>query len=169
MANINSIAQSERPSHFGKIVEIVHNEPRVTSLVISENMGLTHQTVLKNIDTYKTELESLGLVGFEIRPRPEGQHGGGDTRYALLNEQQATFLVTLSRNTEKVVQFKLALTKAFFEARNELAKQKNAASTTLIIPNFEDPVAAARAWATDTSGKTPTVSLTLRPFARNSM
>lgn len=47
--------------------------------------------------------------------RPFETDGGVQTRrIALLNEQQATFLMTLMRNTERVVEFKCALVQAFY-------------------------------------------------------
>ena len=46
-----------------------------------------------------------------------GQHGGGDARFALLNEDQAFFLLSLSRNTDRVVELKANLIMAFREAR----------------------------------------------------
>lgn len=45
---------------------------------------------------------------------------GRHTRYAVLNEQQSYFLMTLMRNSPRVIDFKKALVKAFFEARTLL-------------------------------------------------
>ena len=108
------------------IVEIKNHQAVTTSLVIADKMDLSHQAILKNIDKYSKELMELGQVGFEIRDGKTLPQGGKTpgTRYALLNEQQATFLISLSRNTPKVVQFKLALTKAFFEARRIIEASK---------------------------------------------
>ncbi len=49
-----------------------------------------------------------------------GQH----SKDYLLNEQQATLLVTFLKNTEQVANFKENLVKAFFEMRDELAQIK---------------------------------------------
>ena len=58
-------------------------------------------------------------VAFQMRPFET--NGGAQTkRIAILNEQHATLLMTLMRNTERVVIFKVALVKAFFEARELL-------------------------------------------------
>lgn len=117
------------------LVEIVNNEPRVSSLVIAENCDLTHHNLLQNIDKYKVELESLGRVAFQMRPF-ETNGGIQQRRIALLNEQQAAFLITLSCNTEQVVAFKLALTKAFFEARKQLKKEKQNERQKLSLTEF---------------------------------
>ncbi|MEK5765174.1 hypothetical protein VXE39_20790, partial [Acinetobacter junii] len=57
------------------------------------------------------------------QPRLEGQHGGGDVKFVPLNEQQATFLMTLMRNSPRVIEFKKALVKAFFETREFIRSQ----------------------------------------------
>ena len=63
------------------------------------------------------------MVRFKIQPRLEGQHGGGDVKFVPLNEQQATFLMTLMRNSPRVIEFKKALVKAFFETREFIRSQ----------------------------------------------
>ncbi|TGO03600.1 hypothetical protein PN36_03860 [Candidatus Thiomargarita nelsonii] len=45
--------------------------------------------------------------------------GATQAKYALLNEDQAVFALTLSRNTPQVVQLKLDLTRAFRDARHQ--------------------------------------------------
>ncbi|MEC7119676.1 MAG: hypothetical protein VXW65_07225 [Pseudomonadota bacterium] len=50
--------------------------------------------------------------------RPFMTAGGRQVRrVAVLNEAQATLLMTLLKNTQTVVAFKVSLVKAFFEAR----------------------------------------------------
>ena len=50
--------------------------------------------------------------------------GGTQNReIAFLNEQQTTLLITFMTNTPKVVKFKIALVKAFYEMRQALAQQ----------------------------------------------
>lgn len=52
-----------------------------------------------------------------------GARGGSPVRYALLNEDQCYFLLTLMRNNAHVVQAKLNLVKAFRDARAQLAER----------------------------------------------
>lgn len=87
----------------------------VTSETVADGAGVQHASVLRLIDDSRADFEDFGQVRFEIRPRSAGQHGGGDKRIALLNEQQATLLMTFQRNTDQVRTFKKALVKAFFE------------------------------------------------------
>lgn len=93
-----------------------NNESVVSSLEIAEQLGVEHASTLKVIKEHLPKFELFGRVGFEIEPFET--NGGTQKRTVFyLNESQAIFLGTLSRNSEKVVQFKAVLTKAFDEAR----------------------------------------------------
>ena len=103
-----------------KIVDVEKGVPKTTTLQIALGLGVQHKSVIQLVRSYKSDFSEFGLVTFEMRPRIDGLHGGGDTQYAVLNEQQATFLMTLMRNSPKVISFKKSLVKAFFEARTLL-------------------------------------------------
>lgn len=79
--------------------------------------------MLSSIEKYKEQLESLGNLPFQTEARVEGVHGGSAVRYALLNEDQCYFLLTLLRNNDRIVQAKLNLVKAFKDARKQLAQR----------------------------------------------
>lgn len=98
-------------------------EARTTSMALAEGTERDHATVIRLVRDNLADLEDFGLVGFEIRPREVGQHGGGDTEYACLNEQQATLLLTYMRNNPAVRLFKKALVKAFYEMRAALQQR----------------------------------------------
>ena len=51
-----------------------------TSLIIADGTGNQHASVIKLIRNNLADFEDFGRVGFEIRPRPEGQHGGGEDK-----------------------------------------------------------------------------------------
>lgn len=104
-----------------------------TTLTIAENTDNDHASVIKLVRTYLSDLEEFGLVRFEIRPRSRGQHGGGDTEYAELNEQQATLLLTYMRNTEIARFFKKRLVRAFFEMAQRLAAPKPLSSAEMLV------------------------------------
>ena len=108
------------------LVLLQNNQLVTTSLVIAERLDIQHKNILHNIDKFSKELQTINPLAFETRkgePLPQGGYSKS-TRYALLTEEQAAFVITLSRNTPKVVEFKLALTKAFFKAREALNKIK---------------------------------------------
>lgn len=102
------------------LVIIEENKACTTSLAIAEGLEVQHASVLKMIKKYQADFEEDNLVRFEIRARPAGQHGGGVSEVAVLDEYQATLLLTYMRNTAKVRLFKQALVKAFFKARDLL-------------------------------------------------
>ena len=103
------------------------------TLTIAENTDNDHASVIKLVRTYLADLEEFGLVRFEIRARSPGQHGGGDTEYAELNEQQATLLMTYMRNTAIVRFFKKRLVRAFFEMAQRLAQPKPLSSAEMLV------------------------------------
>ncbi len=91
----------------------------VDSRLIAEDLGIKHESFIKTIKKHQISIAKLGKVGFEIRPLPSGQQ----EVFCFLNENQATFVMTLSRNTEKVVACKLHLVQAFTKAKNLLAQR----------------------------------------------
>lgn len=90
----------------------------VTSETIANGAGVEHRSVLQLIGNNIADFEEFGTVAFEMRPLPGG---GLPVRVALLNEQQATLLMTFQRNTDQVRAFKKALVKAFFEIGKQVA------------------------------------------------
>lgn len=70
------------------------------------------------------------------KPLPQGGFSQ-PIRYALLNESQCYFLLTLMRNNERVVQAKLQLVKAFEDARKQLALRDNARLEGKIVRRCE--------------------------------
>lgn len=103
------------------LVEMFNNQPMTTSLAIADGIEMEHASVIKLVRKYASDLADFhSRVGFEIQPF--NTDGGVQYReIAWLNEGQAMFLLTLQRNTAKVVQFKKALVQAFLEMRDRLA------------------------------------------------
>ena len=103
------------------IVIIKDGDAVTTTLAIAEGTLNDHASVIALARRYQSDLEDFGLVRFEIRPREVGQHGGGDTEYAILNEPQSTLLLTFMRNTDIVRAFKKKLVREFWE----MVQQRN--------------------------------------------
>lgn len=97
-----------------EIVTLIDGEAVTTTLAISSGCSVDHASVIKLVRTYQADLDEFGLLGFEIQPRPAGQHGGADTEFAILNEQQSTLLLTYMRNSPIVREFKKRLVKEFW-------------------------------------------------------
>jgi phage regulator Rha-like protein len=94
------------------------HEARVSSLLLAENLGITHAAILKTIDKHFEILKSHGQLRFEIGVISK-KGAGQKTRTALLNESQSYFVLTLSKNTNRVVELKSNLVKAFDRFRRE--------------------------------------------------
>lgn len=89
----------------------------VSSQTIAAGSDVQHKNVLGLIEVHSDSLRSFGEVAFETRPG----YNNAPVRVALLNEQQSTLVLTFMRNTDKVVAFKVALVRAFFEMARQLA------------------------------------------------
>ena len=96
-----------------------HNDVLVVdSRLIALELGVEHQSLMKTINDHQFHVEQgFGILRFETA-KLEGR--GRPNRFAYLTEDQATFVMTLSRNSEKVVQCKLKLVKAFSAAKQAL-------------------------------------------------
>lgn len=91
----------------------------VASTTVAENTGVQHKNVLELVRSNRADFEEFGGVAFETRPFPTS----GGTQYrdvALLNEHQATLLLTFMRNSPIVKVFKKSLVKAFYAMAREL-------------------------------------------------
>ena len=95
--------------------------PTTTSMRVANGTHNEHASVLRLIRDNLADFEEYGLVGFEIQPRPAGQHGGGDVHIAILNEPQATLLLTYMRNNDVVKDFKRRLVREFYEMHARLS------------------------------------------------
>lgn len=102
---------------MSNIVTIVNDEALTTSLTIAEGVERPHKNVLELVRNNLSDFEEFGRVAFETRSgetRPQGGTGR-PTEVALLNQQQATLLMTYMRNIGVVREFKKRLVKAFYE------------------------------------------------------
>lgn len=107
------------------IVIAVNGELRTDSRLLASKLDHRHRTILENIDKYQARFLQLGRLPFETGTI-ETRGGRQAQRYALLNEDQCYFLLTLMRNNEKIVDGKLALVKSFRDARTQLAARDQA-------------------------------------------
>jgi len=106
------------------IVTLIGTEPLASTLALAQGLHLTHAAVIKLVRKHRSSMERFGPLRFEIRPRLQGQHGGGDTELALLNEHQATLLISMMRNTPIVIECKVRLVEEFFRMRDALQTQQ---------------------------------------------
>jgi phage regulator Rha-like protein len=106
--------------HQSTNFQLVHisddGEPRASTEAIALGYKATHSAVIKLARNYQTQIESFGQIRFESRLNKQGKA----TKYWLLNERQAAFLVGLMRNTKEVVDFKLSMSHEFWRMNDAL-------------------------------------------------
>lgn len=85
-----------------------------SSIAIAQGGGVEHRAVVQLVSNHLDDLQDFGRVTFEMRPL---QTGGGVQKVKMcrLNKEQATFLITLMKNTKPVVAFKKRLVQQFYE------------------------------------------------------
>lgn len=89
-------------------------EARIDSRLLAQGFGNKHKAAMALMERYSDRFKRLGILPFKKavingRGQPE--------RYALLNEDQAYLLLSLSRNSDIVINLKVKLVKAFGNAR----------------------------------------------------
>lgn len=104
------------------LVEVHGQKLTTTSLIIAERCQVKHESTIKLARKFKSDLEEVGLLRFEIRARLHGQHGGGDTEVAVMDDYAAMLLLTHMRSNEVVRKFKLELVREFKRMRQILSE-----------------------------------------------
>lgn len=100
-----------------------NNIPVVSHLEVAEKTNNDKDSVARLIKNYTEELENFWVIGFEIQ-KPIWEFWWRPTKEYFLNEDQATFLMTLLKNTKEVVDFKLKLVLAFKKLKEHINKPK---------------------------------------------
>lgn len=106
------------------LLDAASKEPRVDSRIIADNIGIKHKNCIELINKYDAKFRKFGHLPFQTELGYRVQGGGNSAKFVLLNEDQALFMLSLSRNTDRVVELKLKLIKAFSEARRLLDLNK---------------------------------------------
>lgn len=93
----------------------------VDSRLIAQELDIEHESFMETVRKYQSNVEqAFGFLRFqtgEIKGR------GQPEKFVYLTEDQATFLMTLSRNTPNVVQCKVLLVSKFSAAKQLLREQ----------------------------------------------
>lgn len=104
------------------LIENIENEFRVSHRVIAEQTDNQEIAIRNLVNKYILEFKDFGTVHFKNEGLVNNGKGDQPKTY-YLNEQQATFLMTLLRNSPKVVIFKKALVKAFYELKEKVSSK----------------------------------------------
>lgn len=109
----------------------------VTSETIAYGVEGQHKNVLQLIRTYREDLNEFGTLESETRPF-NGMDGKVQYREVfLLNEPQATLLMTYMRNMNRIREFKKALVKAFYEMAQRLSQPNELDEAKIVLRALE--------------------------------
>lgn len=100
------------------------DEPRVDSRLLAQHLGNQHRHVIALVEKYADKFQGLNQLLFKSAVGERQQGGGNPERFALLTEDQAYFLLSLSRNSERVVNLKVKLIQVFSDARRAIAMRQ---------------------------------------------
>lgn len=104
-----------------RVIELlqVGIEHYVDSRIVAKGLDIQHEHFMRTLEKYQERLERWGQLRFQngLGYRPQG--GGNPQKYALLNRSQLLFAISLSRNTEEVIEWK----EAIIDALDQLEKQ----------------------------------------------
>lgn len=114
------------PPATTELVEIIRHQAFTNSAIVAEGTQVQHKNILELIHNHEKTLERWGKVEFRVsNAEINRSNRGRPTQVAYLNEQQATFLITLLRNNEIVVDFKAELVDQFYKMREILRNQRD--------------------------------------------
>ncbi|RLA39702.1 MAG: hypothetical protein DRR42_26810 [Gammaproteobacteria bacterium] len=103
-----------KPLTIGSLLVNVDGEQRISSALVAESIGVENRAINSLIRKHEKLLSTFGQVTFEMSP-------SGQKKIVLLNEDQAIFILTLSKNSEKVVTFKHQLVTEFSRIKRKQA------------------------------------------------
>jgi phage regulator Rha-like protein len=116
---MNSITKAALSGSSSLEIANLDGQLVVDSRLIAADMGIQHETVIKSIRKYAAKFQAMGNLRFEIgTSHPNANGACHQVNFVCLNEVQSTFLMTLSKNTEKVVDCKFNLSIAFDKAKS---------------------------------------------------
>lgn len=116
-------------------------KPVVSTLDFCQGLNIEHASLIKTIRTYQPQIEKdFGPLRFEIDADYQSITGIERASCIYLTEDQSLFVGSLSRNSERVVEFKSVLVRSFAAARQRL--------TTTNLPSYQidDPIQRAQRW-----------------------
>lgn len=108
---------------MNELVVLKGNNVFTDSKVIADGTGNQHKNVKELIVKYQNEMREFGTLSvLNVE-----SNGGRPEQYYQLNEEQATFLITLLRNSATVVAFKKELVRQFYEMRRFILEKQTSA------------------------------------------
>lgn len=117
-----------------ELVELKGNDVFTSSKIIAEGTGHKHHAVRELIKKYKSDIIDFG----SLRISNEESTGGRPMEVIYLNEEQATFVITLLRNSKVVVKFKKELVRQFYAMRRFILEKQTKQWSDTRLANKEN-------------------------------
>lgn len=132
------------PGHDSTTIVVVSEsgDAITTSLAIAQGIERDHASVIKLVREKAAELEAFGLLDFKSE-----SSAGRPTEYAILNERQATLLMTFFRSSAIVDRFKIRLVGQFYEMARQLNDPAAIMARALKIADSQLALASERVQA----------------------
>lgn len=122
--------------------------PTVSSLQVAEIFGKRHDHVLRDIRQVLTQIPEIFIKSnFGVFEYPVRRGFGTEMVKAYLLSKDGFTLLTMGYTGEKAMKFKVAYIDCFNEMEAQLANRVPDDPTSLGLPDFRNPVEAAKAWA----------------------
>ena len=122
--------------------------PTVSSLQVAEIFGKRHDHVLRDIRQVLTQVPEIFIKSnFGVFEYPVRRGFGTEMVKAYLLSKDGFTLLTMGYTGEKAMKFKVAYIDCFNEMEAQLANRVPDDPTSLGLPDFRNPVEAAKAWA----------------------
>lgn len=110
---------------MNELVFLKGDDAFTDSLVIANLTNNQHHAITQIIRKHKERLERFGNLQFS-HLKCQNPNGGRPSKIYLLNEPQATLLITFLQNTDEVADFKAELVRQFYEMRKFIAERHTA-------------------------------------------
>ena len=110
---------------MNELVTIKKNDIFTDSLIIAGETGFEHSIIQRKVRDFETEFKEFGKIRFTVL-KTENSNGGRPKKIYELNEPQASYMITLLDNTDKVRNFKLRLIKEFYRMRKFIIEKQSA-------------------------------------------
>ena len=130
----------ERSDNMDNLVILKGNDVFTNSCVIAEGSGNSHRAIKSIVDKYSDDFKEFGKLSYhskwfenEKQKKIFSDNSKGVSRektkieVILLNEPQATLLITYLRNTEQVRRFKKNLVFEFYRMRDFIREKQTPA------------------------------------------
>lgn len=99
---------------YGELTFNYKDEAFTDSRILAQGAEVEHRAVIQLITNHLDDVSEFGRVAFQMIPF-ETNGGIQKMKVCRLNEQQATFVISLMKNTKPVVAFKKELVKQFYK------------------------------------------------------